>query len=376
MLKVKLTPALRHALESRRLERRLTGALEELERRRAAIVELVQSKNDLIAALAHDIKGPLTSIVGFAELLEEGYLEGDGATDAAKTIKTNAQRLATLANDVVALSRVEYGDLEIADDRVNLVEILEDAIQSRVAERPITFERGSGEAIVRGDSARLRQVFDNLIGNAIKYSPGGEPVAIALRADEGTYALSIRDSGIGVPEEEMPKLFQRFSRASNARRAKLAGTGIGLFIVKRIVDRHGGTIDAASTAGEGSTFTVVLPTIEAAGETRPGRVTILSTYRHVSRFAAYELRLHGYRVREVDTLDEVNACGDFHDGDVVVADSDSVEPAAVRRLAGSAAIRLVGVGAVDGDWDATLPRPFLLSDLLAAVKRETGGVSP
>lgn len=367
---ISLARALRYAMERQELCNRLADSLGELERQRANVVDLNESKNHLIAVLAHDIKGPLTSIVGFAELLEEGYLEGDGATDAAKTIRNNAQRLATFANDVVALSRVEHGNLELAGERVNLVEVIEKVIESKSGERALEFQSDSGEAFVRGDTGRLRQVFEHLIGNAIRYSPGGEPVEVALRSGGGAYAIAIRDRGIGVPEEELPKLFGRFSRASNGRKAKLSGTGTGLFIVKRIVELHGGTVAVTTKPGDGSTFTVTLPAMEAMGEAQSGRVTILSSSPHLSRFAAYELRSRGYRVREIDTLEELDASDGFRAGDVVVADAHDVNPRTVRDLIGSAGIRLVGIGALDEGWDAALPRPFLLSDLLAAITGE------
>ena len=173
----------------------LAAALDELEAQRGAVMQISQLKHDLVATLAHDIKGPLTSIVGFAELLEEGFLEGDEATDAAKTIRTNAQRLATLANDMLALSRVEYGELEIADDRIDVIDILRSAIEAVAAERPIETAFSVEHAYVRGDADRLRQVFDNLLRNAIKYSPGGDPVQVEVREGGNGFAVAVRDRG-------------------------------------------------------------------------------------------------------------------------------------------------------------------------------------
>ena len=203
----------------------LAAALDELEAQRGAVMQISQLKHELVATLAHDIKGPLTSIVGFAELLEEGFLEGDEATDAAKTIRTNAQRLATLANDMLALSRVEYGELELADDRVDVIEILCSAIEAVAAERTIENAFAVEHAYVRGDAERLRQVFDNLLRNAIKYSPGGEPVRVEVREAGNGFTIAIQDRGIGVPPDDLPKLFNRFARASNARKTKIAGHG-------------------------------------------------------------------------------------------------------------------------------------------------------
>ena len=369
---VSLRRALRYAVERHELAERLAASVEELERQRASVLQLNQLKNDLIAVLVHDIKGPLTSIVGFAELLEEGYLEGDAGRDAAKTIRTNAQRLATLANDVLALSRIEHGELEIADEQVDVVEVLTGVVETHATDRGITFTKNVEKALVRGDAERLRQVFDNLLRNAIKYSPGGEPVEISLDIDGERYNVAIRDHGMGIPAEDLPRLFERFSRASNARRAKIAGTGIGLFIVKMIVERHGGAIAVQSAVGEGSTFTLSLPTLEAQVSRNAMRATIVTMDAGLSRFAAYELRTRGYRVRECASASDL-VQADIRSGDTIIVDAGGITPQGVRSwLRAGITVRLVGIDAdASSEWDAQLYKPFLVTDLLKAVAGET-----
>ncbi|MGC2131303.1 MAG: HAMP domain-containing sensor histidine kinase [Candidatus Aquilonibacter sp.] len=344
----------------------LAGALDELELQRSAVMQISQLKHDLVATLAHDIKGPLTSIIGFAELLEEGFLEGDDATDAARTIRSNAQRLATLANDMLALSRVEHGELEIADDRVDLVDVLRSTVESVAAERPIELVTDVENALVRGDAERLRQVFDNLVRNAIKFSPGGEPVRVHV-SEQGTgFSITVEDQGIGIPPDEVSKLFNRFARASNARKAKIAGTGVGLFIVKTIIERHGGSVAVNSAIGSGSTFSVSLPAIERAQGDGPGRVAIVTLDRRLSRFTAFELRARGFRVREVSAPAE--AAKDVRAGDVIVVDAQCAGASETRDALNQVPVRIIGVGSAVADgWDATLPKPCLISDLLNAV---------
>jgi signal transduction histidine kinase len=364
---VGLRRALRNAIQRQHLAERLAASIDELEQQRASFLQLNQLKNDMIAVLAHDIKGPLTSIVGFAELLEEGFLEGAAATDAARTIRANAQRLATLANDVLALSRIEHGELEVADETVDLIAVVKNAIELHVAEREIRFSSDVTAASVRGDSDRLRQVFDNLLRNAIKYSPKAEPVDVAISAQGNRFRVSVRDRGMGIPEDEIPRLFRRFSRASNARRAKIAGSGIGLFIVKMIVERHGGDVSVQSSLSNGSTFFVDLPDVEAAGAEQPARVTVLTHDSELSKFAAYELRSRGYRVRHVATIEELAQAGTLRAGDILVVADPEISPDEIRKLAPNGTVRLVGIGSGPGSWDATLDRPFLVSDLLAVV---------
>lgn len=364
----RLDPKQYDVIQGRELAHRLAASIDELERQRASVLELNQLKNDLIAVLAHDIKGPLTSIAGFAELLEEGYLEGPGAVDAAHTIRSNAQRLATLANDVLALSRIEHGELEIADERVDLVELIGNVVETHVAERNVTVKTALKEAFVRGDGDRLRQVFDNLIRNAIKYSPGGNPVEVSIERAGENFRVEVSDRGIGIPAEDIPRLFGRFARASNARRAKIAGTGIGLFIVKMIVERHGGTVDVVSTLGEGSVFGAVLPSFEARVSQKPMRVAIVTKDSDLSRFAAYELRSRGYRVRQCSALEDLAHVGDLRPGDVVLADPAVASAAEIAKFASPGSIRVIGIGASDGAWDATLPRPFLVEDLVETIE--------
>lgn len=363
----RLDPKQYDVIAGRELAHRLAASIDELERQRASVLELNQLKNDLIAVLAHDIKGPLTSIAGFAELLEEGYLEGPGAVDAAHTIRNNAQRLATLANDVLALSRIEHGELEIADERVDLIELMHNVVETHVAERNVHVKTKLKEALVRGDGDRLCQVFDNLIRNAIKYSPEGNPVEVTIQRAGENFRVEVSDRGIGIPPEDIPRLFGRFARGSNARRAKIAGTGIGLFIVKMIVERHGGSVDVVSTLGEGSTFGAVLPSFEARVSQKPMRVAIVTKDSDLSRFAAYELRSRGYRVRQCSALEDLAHVGDLRPGDVVLADPTITTAEEVGKFAAPGAVRVVGIGASNGAWDAILPRPFLAEDLIQAV---------
>lgn len=334
----------------------------ELERLRGKILELIAQKSDLIAVLAHDIKGPLTSIVGFSELLEEGYLEGDSATDAAKTIHSNANRLTTLTNDMLALSRVESGELEMADERIDLIELLGKAIEARRPERQIELNSDAAAAFVRGDADRLIVVFDNLLRNAIRFSPNGDPVSVTLRLEDDRVLVAVRDHGIGVPPDERAKLFTRFGRTSNARKAKLSGTGVGLYVAQKILERHDATIAVTSAIGTGSTFEVTFRSFAASLVADPKRVTVLCGDVESSHFITFELRSRGFRVREVTTVADAVA-GDLRSGDVILF-SESVAPLKSLReaLPADRDVRLVLLG-----------RPFLISEILAELGTKRPG---
>ena len=218
----------------------------ELQTRRAAVVELNQVKNDLIAMLAHDFKGPLTTIVGFADVLAEDDRFDDEARKFLNMISSSAMRLASLATDTLALSRLEQNELALNIEEFDLVGLVREIVRVFSVTRQIELRTDRPELVVAGDPARLRQVFENLIGNAIKYSPSGESVEVFLRAKGRGVEISVRDHGIGIPDADKPKLFGRFARAGNARAMGISGTGFGLYLSKTIVEMHGGTIGVDS----------------------------------------------------------------------------------------------------------------------------------
>jgi signal transduction histidine kinase/CheY-like chemotaxis protein len=273
----------------------------ELQSQRASVIQLNQLKDDLIAVLAHDFKGPLTTVIGFTELLEQHALEGDDADSALRTIRQSAMRLADLANDTLALSHVEQGELNFAADPVNVGEIVRETAESLQPQRQVQVTVRTQDAVVRGDPVRLRQVFENIIGNAIKYSPDGVPVNVRVTETDRTVRIAVHDRGIGIPAGEMKFLFERFTRASNAKRSKIKGTGLGLYFAKTLVERHGGNIQVQSALGEGSTFTVVLPLMRD-GVGGILRVVVVTGDENLGPYITHELRTHGYASRRDNTL--------------------------------------------------------------------------
>jgi sigma-B regulation protein RsbU (phosphoserine phosphatase) len=366
-----LRRALGYAIERQEMHERLTASIDELEDQRASVIRLNQLKNDLITVLAHDFKGPLTTILGFAELIEEGALEGDDARDAAGTIRRNVFRLTTLANDTLALSRIEHGELEIAEDAVDLIALLDEIVERTDDPERFTIATTANGATIPGDRERLRQVFENLLRNAVKYSGDEAPVSVAVRdGEDGFVRVDVTDRGIGIPSEELPALFRRFARASNAKKARIPGTGLGLFVVKTLVEKHGGKLTVHSEVDRGSTFSVSLP--RSGAIERAPHIAVVVGDATLGPFIAYELRSQGYRVREYANLKELQERFAIEPSDAIVIDRDRHgDDAALPRAAlNGGSSRLVGIGggtARDG-WDASLPKTFLAADLLAALK--------
>ncbi len=364
-----LRRALGYAIERQEMHERLTASIDELEGQRASVIRLNQLKNDLITILAHDFKGPLTTILGFAELIEEGALEGDDARDAAGTIRRNVFRLTTLANDTLALSRIEHGELEIAEEPVDLQALLGEIIDRTDEPERFQVTSTANGVTVPGDRERLRQVFENLLRNAVKYSGDEAPVSVAVRDDEGGFVrVDITDRGIGIPPEELPALFRRFARASNAKKARIPGTGLGLFVVKTLVEKHGGKLTVHSEVDRGSTFSVALPRTGAIA--RAPHVAVVVGDATLGPFIAYELRSKGYRVREYQNLEELQERFAVEPSDAVIIDRDRVpdDCAAIHASLLGANPRFIGIGGTrQPGWDASLPKTFLAADLFAAL---------
>lgn len=340
----------------------------ELDSRRAAVLELNQVKNDLIAMLAHDFKGPLTTIVGLADVLAEDERFDAESRLFLGMINSSAMRLASLATDTLALSRLEQNELSLRFDRVDIVALLRDIVRVFSVTRGIEMRSVADAVIVRADAVRLRQVFENVIGNAIKYSPRGDMVDVTLREKRHGVEVAVRDRGIGIPAGDLSKLFGRFARGSNAREMGIGGTGFGLYVSRTIMEMHGGEITIESKEGTGSTFRVFVPTVPAPQPTLDRRVVLLDAEEEGRSFIAHTLRDEGYAVQFVANETELLAALDDGRYDAAIVDIDrlTMSPEAlVKRIAHrTTLVRLVSM--VDSEstvWDAALSKPFLIKDL-------------
>jgi len=345
----------------------------ELESRRAAVIELNQVKNDLIAMLAHDFKGPLTTIVGLADVLAEDERFDAESRQFLGMINSSAMRLASLATDTLALSRLEQNELSLRFESVDIVALVRDIVRVFSVTRAIDMRCAADESIVRADPARLRQVFENLIGNAIKYSPRGDTVDVTLREKRGGVEVAIRDRGIGIPAADIPKLFGRFARGSNAREMGIGGTGLGLYLSRTIVERHGGQITIESKEGNGSTFRLLVPTVPAPQRTNDRRILLLDSEDDGRSFIAHTLRDEGYAVYPVANETELLRALDEGRFDAAIVDIDRLVIAPTELVARIARrttlVRLVSTAEPDApSWNAVLRKPFLIKDLRAVVE--------
>jgi len=223
-------------------------------------------RDQFLAIASHELKTPLTAMLGYTQLLqrrnEREHLLGERDTRALTTIATQSARLEGLINLLLDLSRIETGHLELETtplDLVGLVRRLVEDVRSSLDQHVVTLIEPDEPLMIDGDELRLEQVVQNLLQNAVKYSPNGGAVTVRVEREGTIASIAVSDEGIGIPESALPNLFRRFYRAPNVNPLHISGTGIGLYVVREIVAHHGGAIEVTSTEGAGSTFRVTLP---------------------------------------------------------------------------------------------------------------------
>jgi signal transduction histidine kinase len=226
-----------------------------------------QHKSQFLANMSHELRTPLNAILGYTELMADGaYGEpSEKMVGILRRLEANGKHLLGLINDVLDLSKIEAGQLELELSDYCLQDIAQtvrSTLEPLAADKKLAFKVEVAPQIPpgRGDGRRLTQVLINLVGNAIKFTDAGE-VAIKAEANNGSFHVSVRDTGPGISASDQAKLFQEFQQADNAITRKKGGTGLGLAISKRIIEMHGGKIWVESRPGEGSTFAFTLPVI-------------------------------------------------------------------------------------------------------------------
>jgi signal transduction histidine kinase len=239
----------------------------EIEDKSRQLEEASQHKSQFLANMSHELRTPLNAILGYTELMADGAYGGPSEKMLAilKRLEANGRHLLGLINDVLDLSKIEAGQLvlELSDYSVqDIAQTVRSTLEPLAADKKLAFklELASNLPPGHGDGRRLTQVLINVVGNAIKFTDAGE-VVIKAEANNGSFHVSVCDTGPGISAADQAKLFQEFQQADNAITRKKGGTGLGLAISKRIIEMHGGRIWVESQLGQGSTFTFTLPVI-------------------------------------------------------------------------------------------------------------------
>jgi PAS domain S-box-containing protein len=241
------------------------------------------AKSEFLSRMSHELRTPLTAILGFTELLQMGGMAADQRDVFVDRTHRAGQHLLALINDILDISRVEAGSLSISIEPVDAAPLVEEAIEliaPMAKSRRIAVANTVHDVMVMADMGRLRQVLLNLLSNAVKYNRESGAITISSRAVGDSVAIAVSDTGLGIAEQDLPRLFQPFERLG-VQTGEIEGTGIGLAISRGLVDLMGGTIDVTSAVGEGTRFTITLPS--AVG---PGTVATTSSSAKADEYTA------------------------------------------------------------------------------------------
>ena len=254
------------AIENSRLytqERQLRQELEDLNQK---VQEANRLKTEFVTVVTHELRSPLTSIVGYLDLLleEEGREAAETREAYLQIIKRNTDRLLELINDLLDIARLEAGKLELKRLPLDLEGVIQEvsgALRPQITGKGqhLRLDLAAPLPTVTGDPERLTQILLNLVSNAHKYTPQGGSITVATRAERAGVCIAVQDTGIGLSSEEQQQLFTKFFRAQHPLVREAGGTGLGLAIVRALVELHGGTLTVVSAPGRGSTFNVTLP---------------------------------------------------------------------------------------------------------------------
>ena len=237
---------------------------------REAAEEASRLKDEFLATVSHELRTPLTAIHGWALLLASGQLDAAGARRAVEVIERNARAQKQIINDLLDVSRIIAGKMRLDARRVELGAVVSAAVESvrpaaQAKEIEIQTSLDEKAAQVSGDAERLQQVFWNLLANAVKFTPAGGRVSVTLARADGHAEVTVSDTGAGIHPDFLPYVFDRFRQGDSSTARRQSGLGLGLSIVRHLVELHGGTVRAESEGeGRGSTFTVDLPLLRIA----------------------------------------------------------------------------------------------------------------
>ena len=224
--------------------------------------ELDRIKSEFVSTVSHDLRSPLTAILGYVELLERVGPINERQRNFIQRVQTSVRNITELINDLLDLGRIEAGfnERKVSLSIKNLLQYSVENLRSPLEEKKLTLRQEVASHLpnIFGDSVRLRQVIDNLLGNAIRYSSEGGEIIVVAKEENDQIIFRVEDSGCGIPAADRPHIFEKFYRASNVVE-NVSGSGLGLAIVKSIVENHQGRVWVDSIEGEGSAFTVVLP---------------------------------------------------------------------------------------------------------------------
>jgi signal transduction histidine kinase len=262
-----MAESLELAHERRLLEEELRRKNYQLEQQNLAIQEANRLKTEFVSMVSHELRTPLTSIQGYADLLLEDERIAGEQRESLTIVKNSSDRLLGLINDLLDLSRMEAGRLDLHRTSLDLAHLIPEVAGTlrpliEAKRQRLMIDLGEALPAVWADADRVTQILTNLISNAHKYTLAKGSITVAARRDDGFVRVDVSDTGIGLSPEDQAQLFTKFFRAHDRSPQAAGGTGLGLVITRLLVELHGGRITVSSAPGQGSTFTFSLPALE------------------------------------------------------------------------------------------------------------------
>jgi signal transduction histidine kinase/ActR/RegA family two-component response regulator len=258
------------AIDNARLYRRIQELLESERAARADAERVNRTKDEFLASLSHELRTPLNAVIGWTHLIRGGHLSEEKTRRALETIERNAAIQSRLVEDLLDMSRIVTGRIQIGMEAIDLRGVVQESlavVRPTADAKGVSIDAVVGESPVRikGDPHRLQQVLWNVLANAVKFTPAGGQVQVTLSTVDGRAELVVSDTGIGIDPTFLPFVFDRFRQADGSFTREHGGLGLGLSIVRSLVEMHAGTIEAGSAgAGLGATFTIRFPLLESA----------------------------------------------------------------------------------------------------------------
>ncbi len=254
------------------LEERVAQRTEELRAANAALAKAARLKDEFLASMSHELRTPLTGILGLTEALQR-RVYGDlteRQSDILHTIEESGHHLLNLINDILDLSKIEAGRMELELGRVSVDELCQASLRlikqmASAKRQSVSYSQKPPDMILRADARRLKQILFNLLGNAVKFTPEGGELGLEVLGDEASNEIrfTVWDRGIGIAQEDLGKLFQPFVQLDSSLARNYPGTGLGLSLARRLTELHGGRIEVESALGQGSRFTVIIPWLKS-----------------------------------------------------------------------------------------------------------------
>lgn len=377
---------------------------QEITAKNAQLEQANRLKGEFLANMSHELRTPLNAVIGFSEVLRDELLGdlNDKQRDYVGEIFDSANHLLSLINDILDLSKIEAGKMELALEPFNVAEMLRNSlsiVKENAAAHDIRLIREISDdvGVFEVDGRKLRQVVYNLLSNAVKFTPDGGQVRLAAHCDGAHLCIDVTDTGIGIAEQDLPRLFRPFEQLDGSLSRQHEGTGLGLAMVKNLVEMHGGTVSVASSPGQGSRFSVVIPvSVEqapvetprpAASVARPpagrgGPVLLVEDNDAAAQLMGEQLEGAGYVVIRASSGLEAVVLADQHRPalvvlDILLPDIDGWE--VLRRLKEDSSLAAIPVLVVSVVADArkgfqlgaldVLQKPVRRGWLLDAVRR-------